>query len=181
VLSEYRLRALLSNKQFESFVLAIYPSSRGFAFVVFEGPESPFDWGAKEFRGSDKNARSLNAIRELIERYRPDAIVIEDFTEDDARRSPRIRRLYRSIVALAQTECIDLFRYSKTQVRHSFGAAGVTTKHDIATAIARHIPAFGHRLPRFRKIWMSEDGRQNLFDAAALGLTHYVVNRSLLA
>jgi Holliday junction resolvasome RuvABC endonuclease subunit len=170
----------MSNKQFESFILAIYPSSRGFAFVVFEGPESPFDWGTKEFRGTDKNARSLNAIRELIERYRPDALVIEDFTEDSARRSSRIRRLYRSIVQLAQTECIDLFRYSKTQVRHCFGAAGVT-KYDIATAIARHIPAFGHRLPRFRKIWMSEDGRQNLFDAAALGLTHYAVNPSLLA
>lgn len=171
----------MSHKQFESFILAIYPSARGFAFVVFEGPESPFDWGTKEFRGADKNAHSLNAIRELIERYRPDAIVIEDFTDDGTRRSSRIRGLYRSIVQLAQTECIDLFRYSKTQVRHCFGAAGLMTKYDIATAIARHIPAFGHRLPPLRKTWMSEDGRQNLFDAAALGLTHYAVNPSLLA
>ena len=171
----------MSNKQFDSFILAIYPSARGFAFVVFEGPTSPFDWGTKEFRGADKNTRSLNAITELVERYRPDAIVIEDFTENGARRSSRIRRLYRSLVHLAQTECVDLFRYSKTQVRHCFGSVGATTKYEIATAIARQIPAFEHRLPRVRKIWMSEDERQNLFDAAALGLTHYAVNPSLLA
>src|ERR1022692_2213241 len=169
----------MSNKQFESFILAIYPSARGFAFVVFEGPDSPFDWGTKEFRGTDKNGRSLSAITELVERYRPDAIVIEDFADNRARRSSRIRRLYRSLVHLAQTECIDLFRYSKIQVRHCFGSVGATTKYEIATAIARQIPAFGHRLPRFRKIWMSEDGRQNLFDAAALGLTHYAINPSL--
>ena len=171
----------MSNKQFDSFVLAIYPSTRGFAFVVFEGPESPFDWGTKEFRGADKNAHSLSAITALIEHYRPQAIVIEDFTDDGARRSSRIRRLYRSLVRLAQAECVDLFRYSKTQVRHSFASVGATTKYEIATAIARHIPAFGHHLPRVRKAWMNEDGRQNLFDAAALGLTHYVSNPSLLA
>ena len=171
----------MPTKQFESFVLAIYPSTRGFAFVVFEGPESPFDWGTKEFRGLRRSARTLEAIAALIERYRPDAIVIEDFTEKGSRRSLRIRNLYRSLIHLGQTECIDVSRYSKVQVRHCFGSVGATTKYEIATAIARQIPAFGHRLPRLRKIWMSEDARQNLFDAAALGLTHYAISPSLLA
>ena len=172
----------MSTKQFESFILAIYPSARGFAFVVFEGPDSPFDWGTKEFRGSDKNAHSLSAITELVERYRPDAIVIEDFAEDGARRSSRIRRLYRSIVQLAQTECIDLFRYSKTQVRHCFGAV---RRHDQVRHRDRDCKTHSGIRPsppaRSEKIWMSEDERQNLFDAAALGLTHYAVNPSLLA
>ena len=171
----------MSNKQFESFILAIYPSTRGFAFVVFEGPESPFDWGTKEFRGLKRSTRTLDAIAGLIGRYRPDAIVIEDFAEQGSRRSLRIRGLYRSLIQLAQTECIDVARYSKAQVQHCFGSVGATTKYEIATAIARHIPAFEHRLPRFRKIWMSEDARQNLFDAAALGLTHYAIKLSLLA
>jgi Holliday junction resolvasome RuvABC endonuclease subunit len=171
----------MSNNQFDSFILAIYPSTRGFAFVVFEGPTSPFDWGTKEFRGLRRNARTLEAIAALIEKYRPDAVVIEDFIEKGARRSVRIRSLYRSLIHLAQTECIDVVRCSKAQVRHCFGSVGATTKYEIATAIARQIPAFEHRLPRIRKIWMSEDARQNLFDAAALGLTHYAINPSLLA
>jgi Holliday junction resolvasome RuvABC endonuclease subunit len=170
----------MSNHQFESFVLAIYPSARGFAFVVFEGPESPFDWGTKEFRGAGKNARSLNAITELVARYRPVGIVIEDFAANGTRRSVRIRHLYRSIIRLAESECIEVFRYSRAQIQHCFGSVGATTKYEIATAIARHIPAFEHRLPRFRKIWMSEDSRQTLFDAVALGLTHYAINLSLL-
>ena len=171
----------MSNNKFDSFILALYPSARGFAFVVFEGPTSPFDWGTKEFRGISRNARTLDAITELIERYRPDAMVIEDFTEKDSRRSARIRSLYRSLIHLAQVECIDVSRYTKAQVRHCFGSVGATTKYEIATAIARQIPAFEHRLPRLRKVWMSEDARQNLFDAAALGLTHYAINPSLLA
>lgn len=42
--------------------------------------------------------------------------------------------------------------------------AGAFTKYEIAKAIARRIPAFAHRLPRLRKLWMSEDPRQGLFD-----------------
>lgn len=171
----------MPTHQFDSFVLAIYPSARGFAFVVFEGPESPFDWGTKEFRGQKRNARTLEAIAALIARYRPDALVIEEFCEQGSRRSLRIRRLYRSLIDLAQTECIDIVRCTKAQVRHCFGSVDTPTKYEIATAIARQIPAFGHRLPRLRKIWMSEDARQNLFDAAALALTHYAINPSLLA
>lgn len=168
----------MPNKQFDAFILAIYPSARGFAFVLFEGPESPFDWGTKEFRGLNRNAHTLEGIAALIARYRPEAIVIEDFTEEGSRRSLRIRRLYRSLIHLAQTECVDVFRYARVQVRHCFSPVGATSKYEIATAIARQIPALEHRLPRFRKIWMSEDARQNLFDAAALGLTYYSLNSS---
>ena len=167
----------MTNAQFCSFVLSIYPTTRGFAFVVNEGPESPFDWGTKEFRGPEKNTRTLDAIGKLIDRYRPDALVIEDFTSKGNRRSPRIRRLYRSIMRHANNAHVDVFRYSQEQVKSCFAPVGATTKHEIAIEIARHIPAFEHRLPRLRKIWMSEDSRQSLFDAAALGLAHYSMNK----
>jgi len=38
-----------------ALVLSIYPNTRGFAFVLFEGPLSPFDWGVKEVRGRGKH------------------------------------------------------------------------------------------------------------------------------
>ena len=58
-------------------------------------------------------------------------------------------------------------------MKECFASVGAGTKYEIAKAIATQIPAFAHRLPRLRKIWMSEDPRQSLFDAAALGLTFF--------
>jgi Holliday junction resolvasome RuvABC endonuclease subunit len=117
--------------------------------------------------------QTLRAIAVLIDRYRPEALVIEDFTIKGARRSSRIRKLYRALIHLAETEQVDVHRVSRTQVKLCFASVGATTKHEIAVAIARQILDFAHRLPRTRKIWMSEDPRQNLFDAAAIGLTYF--------
>jgi Holliday junction resolvasome RuvABC endonuclease subunit len=158
-----------------TLVLSIYPFSRGYAFVLFEGPESPFDWGVKEIKEkhTNKNTKTIDAIKKLIDRYRPEVLVIEDTTAKDSRRTSRIRKLYGMLVQLAETEYVELHRYSKTLVRACFASVGASTKYEIARAIAMQIPAFSHRTPRFRKPWMSEDPRQSLFDAVALGLTYF--------
>lgn len=157
----------------QNLVLSIYPTSRGYAFVLFEGPQSPYDWGVKDIRKKRKNEATLEGVRTLIERYRPDHLIIEDYTEPGSRRSSRIRRLYRMVIYLAESECIEVSRISRDAIRVCFASVGAKTKYDIAQAIARQIPAFAHRLPPLRKIWMSEDPRQSLFDAAALGITFY--------
>jgi Holliday junction resolvasome RuvABC endonuclease subunit len=157
----------------ENLVLSVYPTSRGLAYVLFEGPESPYDWGVAEVKGPNKNRQSLHLVAKLVERHHPDVVVIEDTTAKGSRRSTRIRRLYRLIVHLAATERIEIRRYSQHTVRETLAATGAVTKHDIAIAIARQIPAFTHRLPRARRAWMSEDPRQSLFDAAALGLCFF--------
>lgn len=157
----------------ENLVLAIYPFSRGFAFVLYEGPESPFDWGVKEIREKHRNDKTLAAIKELIDRYSPVVMVIEDTIDRANRRSSRIKKLYRMLTHLTTAEHIDLHRFSNTEVKQYFAAVGAVTKYEIAQAIGRQIPAFSHRLPRVRKPWMSADPRQSLFDAAALGLVFY--------
>jgi hypothetical protein len=156
-----------------NFVLAFYPTTHGFAFVLFEGPQSPFDWGVRELRGTRKNARTLKALKKLIDRYRPQALVIENTSRVRSRRVERIRRLHRMIRHLAKAEQVDAYRYTRSEVRARFASVGAIRKDEIAEAIATVIPAFAHRLPPKRKIWMSEDPRQSLFDAAALGLTYY--------
>lgn len=157
----------------QNLVLSIYPFSRGFAFVLFEGPESPFDWGVKEIREKHKNTKTLDEIKKIIGRYCPEVLVIEDTIGKDSRRTSRIRKLYRMLVHLAEVEFLEVHRYSKTEVKARFASVGARTKYEIAKAIATQIPAFAHRVPPLRKIWMSEDPRQSLFDAAALGLTYF--------
>jgi hypothetical protein len=160
----------MSHGNPQNLVLSIYPFWRGVAFVLFEGPNNPFDWGIKEVKGKRKDSKTLAEIKKIVDRYRPDVLVIED---TDSRRTPRIRKVYRMLVHFAEAEYVDLHRCAKAEVKACFATVGAVTKYEIAKAIATQIPAFAHRLPRFRKPWTSPDQRQNLFDAAALGITYF--------
>jgi Holliday junction resolvasome RuvABC endonuclease subunit len=153
-------------------VLAIAPTTRGFAFVVFEGPLSPFDWGIHRISGANRNARILKNVERLVERYHPEVIVLEDVSQN-VRRTARIKALNLAIRHLGESAGLDVRCRERAAIRRCFVGVGARTKVEIAHAIARMIPAFSHRLPPVRKIWMTEDRRQSLFDAAALGLTHY--------
>lgn len=154
-------------------VLAIYLSSRGFAFSLFEGPLSPYDWGVHAARGPRKNASCLLRIEKIVATYEPDALVTQDTTNDGTRRAHRIQQLNLSIAEMADARGIPTHAYSRTHVRDCFASLPIVTKQSIAETIAKNIPAFGRYLPPQRKPWMSEHSRMALFDAAALALTHF--------
>lgn len=157
-----------------SLVLAFSPSTHGYAFVLFEGSASPVDWGVHEIRGrAEKNRKTIEALRKLIALYHPETLVLEDTRDQESRRHSRIKRLQSRLRHLAHSAGIDVKLYGRSAVRAAFLSTGAVTKHEIAEAIAEMITAFAHRLPRKRKLWMSEDPKQSLFDAAALGLTYY--------
>lgn len=154
-------------------VLALYATPRGFAYGLFEGPLSPIDWGVKDVKGPRKNLKCLSTIVQIIDVTNPDVIVIEDCSVTGSRRSARIRRLYLAILQLGGTRSLEVSAISRATVRACFSRFGAATKHEIAQAIAKNLPAFEHRLPPLRKPWMSEDPRMSLFDAVALILAFY--------
>jgi hypothetical protein len=154
-------------------VLSFYPSPRGFGFVLFEGPLSPFDWGVTRVRGPIKNRLIVKKVEAMIDRYQPVTLVLEDWSDDWSRRNPRIRELYRDLVALARRKGIPVVRYSMRKVREFFARRNALSRHDIAEYVARMIPAFSYQVPPKRRTWDSEDIRQSLYDAAALGLTYF--------
>jgi len=57
-------------------VLAIDPSTKGLAFIVFEGPDRLLDWG---FAHVPRRHR-LRTVRfeQMLNRFRPDVVVLED-------------------------------------------------------------------------------------------------------
>jgi Holliday junction resolvasome RuvABC endonuclease subunit len=156
----------------EKRVLAIDPTSRGFGFAILEGPEILIDWGVKQTRVR-KNPRCLKQVQELIERYEPEMIVVEDCAAKGSRRCLRVRNLIQSIRVLAANRRIRTRCFSPLRVRQVFSEQDAWTKHEIATAIARQLPELGPHLPAFRKPWMSEDERMAIFDAVAFALTYY--------
>jgi len=156
-----------------TLVTAIYLNSRGFAFVLFEGPLAPRDWSVVEARGKDKRERILSRIDGLLARYKPDFVVLQDTSQGGTHRPHRIRRLNETIAEAAQGYGFPVLTFSRADVRERFAYLGSVTKDTIAEAIAKHIPAFERFLPPPRKVWKSEDARMGIFDAAALALTFF--------
>ncbi len=157
-------------------ILALHITTRGFAFCLFDGPGQLVDFGIKHVARGDKNKESLAAIEYLIVRYDPHAIAIEDVTEAVSKRVSRVRALYRDIEKLADRANIETFAYPWQIVFSVFKDGQPRTRHDIAQMISVILPAIARRLPPKRKPWLPMDPRQALFDAAALGITHYSVN-----
>ena len=57
-------------------VLAVHPTSRGFGWVLFDGPHALDDWGLAYVRG-DKVQACMQRLRVLLERHEPDVLVLE--------------------------------------------------------------------------------------------------------
>lgn len=148
-------------------ILALYPTARGFGFALFDHEERLMDWGIVGVRSSEKNGPTLRAIERLIEKLEPTTIACEDTRSLDSRRHARIRILLHEVYARATVRRLQVFRFTRSTIRNYFG---IHTKHELAEMIAAAYPGLAPRLPPKRKPWMSEDARQSLFDAVALGI-----------
>src|SRR5438093_11987816 len=100
-------------------VLAIDPSTRGFGFAVLEGPNRSIDWGVKETK-VNKNAKSLKLIDDLIDRYEPNVIVVEDYEGKGSLRCRRVRELIEDISKLASKRKFRVRSFSTAKVKQEF-------------------------------------------------------------
>ena len=83
------------------YILALAPVSRGLGVFVIDTEQRPIDWRLREVRGAHKNARCQVFADELIDEFRPFALIIEDYRAAGGRRSKRICELLDLIAELA--------------------------------------------------------------------------------
>ncbi len=159
------------STQSHTRVLALYPTSRGFGYVVFEGATNPLDWGNMSIKNSD-NKLALKKVKSFIFYYQPDVLVSENPIEKGSRRSQRINSLLLSIKRLEKVNII-VKTYSRYEIINVFEQFGAKTKYEISRAIIRFLPVFEYHKPPKRKPWMSEDSRMAIFDAVALAMTYF--------
>jgi Holliday junction resolvasome RuvABC endonuclease subunit len=154
-------------------ILAIAPSTKGFGYAVFEGHKMLVHWGVKSVKG-DKNAGAVEKVEDMIARYDPQVMVLEDTATIGSHRAPRIKALTKRLVAVAERRTIKVVLFSQKQIRRVFLGDNPGTKHTLAKTIAERFPEeLGFLLPPKRRDWMSQDSRMDIFDAVALALAHY--------
>ena len=127
-------------------------------------------WGVKSVKG-DKNAGAIEKVEDMIARYNPQVMVLEDTATKGSHRAPRIQALTKRLVAVAERRTIKVVLFSQRQIRRVFFGDEPGTKHALAETIAGRFPEeLGFRLPPKRRDWMSQDSRMDIFDAVALAL-----------
>src|SRR2546425_11986702 len=136
-------------------VFALDPYSRGFGFVVFEGPEHLIDWGLKEAR-REKEIRCLQHAAQLIETYHPDVLVIEAIHDPQCRRCPRVRTLLHAMSQLAAEKKLKTRSFSRRAVQATFSEVSPVTKYEMMNAMVDRLPELTPWRPPFRKPWVSE-------------------------
>src|ERR1700728_4555172 len=157
-------------------VVAVYPNARGFAYVVFEGPLSPIDWGMSDLPAKWKTRRCLHRLSLLLDRYQPDALLLRGVS--NAHRKGSIAALLAAIKEKARVRGLFTATVSRKQIREAFAYLGSPTRRAIVEAIAKHVPTFASYVPPIRKIWNGEDRRMGLFDAIAVALAFYKNERA---
>jgi hypothetical protein len=156
-----------------ALTMSLYTNSRGFAFILFEGTLSPYDWRVLEVRGPKKDEKCLDKITAILDRAEPDVLILQDMGPDGTRRATRLVALNFAVEGAAHQRNMPVFKYSRAEVYSCFAFAGFVNKQVVAELVAKHIPAFERYVPPPRKPWKSEDARMGIFDAAALALTFF--------
>ncbi len=154
-------------------ILAIDPTTRGFGFAVFEGPDWLVDWGKFYAGRGNKQAACLERIEEFIEYYMPEVIVLEDYDGEKSRRCARVRELIGAITRLASEAHVRVQALAPAAVGQAFASSSARTKEQIAGVLSARHPELLPYLPPHRQPWMSEDARMSIFDATALAHAYF--------
>src|SRR6266851_653660 len=120
-------------------VLAIDPTHRGFGYVIFEGPDFLIDWGVRHVEGH-KNKASIAAAGELITRYHPRIMVLEDVAAKGCRRRKRVRELIQVLDRYGRERGLTVRKIAQSRVKRTFLPLGIRNKNQMARFIAAQFP-----------------------------------------
>ena len=112
-------------------VAAIDPSHRGLGFAVLEGPSQLLDC-VRQAEEGDKNAKCVAIVRELIDRYRPHVLVVENATRKSSRRCERVHKLFQTIRETARQKGVKVLEETTERVQRAF----VPKKDTVAASTA---------------------------------------------
>lgn len=153
-------------------VLGIYPNSYGFGFALMQGALTVIDKGMIKIKPAC-NTEAMSKIKELIEKYEPQRIILEDFESNRLGKSARVKQLIRSIQSYLKAKDIPVSLYSREQIRLVFDIWNAKTRYEIAEVIAHNIPKLKMLFFDKPKYPKSEAYSSALFDAVSICICHY--------
>lgn len=129
-------------------ILAIYPTTKGFAFLISEGEDLVVDFG----NVTSKDIPYLhNKFSALVDDYYIDRVITEEF-DKQSQRKDKAKDLILECKEIINHTHIKISSYSKKQIDEAFTPYGAFTKYNRALAVVQALPHMNHILPEKRKI-----------------------------
>jgi len=162
----------MSSVKNDKFTLAFFPNAKGFGFAFMQNALTLKDYQIVTSRPIS-NSTLMNRIRDYIDYYEPDIVILEDYNYKQSYKSKRVKKLIDTISEYAKTRKIKIVFYSREQIKFVFSEFNAKTKYEISKVISENIPKLKKLLKPKHKIWEPEPYAQGIFDAVSLGITHY--------
>jgi hypothetical protein len=150
--------------------VSVHP--RSFGFVIIENG-SVLDTGVRSCWTPEFEDCLRSRLERIVQTYKPSALILRESESNNP--GPQKKVLLQAIKRVGEHHNLTTFRISRSTLRHYFLGYNATTKHEIASTMARLLPELAWQLPRKRKPWESEHYRMAIFDAAAGVVVHAFV------
>ena len=141
--------------------LSIVPSLRSMGVAVLEGSERLVEWRLARFRETAVTTKAT-VFRQLVIRFAPTLIVVEDFT--GSRRGKHARRVVERLKSISTEASLAIDTVSGLDVAEHFKEVAAD-RYELAHVLANLFPEVSPRVPARRFIGDGEDPRMSMFTA----------------
>lgn len=158
-------------------VLAVELRTRNLGFAALEGPTILLDWGMRSF--DEETTETTSGISErlapLLAFHQPLVLVVGVRNYHSATLNSKLQRTLSAIRSEARRSSSKVRLLTTDRIRAYFATNGLTTKHDVAAALAMQFEELSWKLPRRRKAYHSESPAMLVFDALAIGVAYFAL------
>ena len=163
-----------TKKRMTQVVMAIFVHSRGFSIAILEDALTVINaYNVVIHQYPIKNKDVLNKVKEKINFYLPKVVILENADGFGSRKGKRVKRAISGIEKHAVSKNISTTKYSRNDIRFVFNAFNAHSKYEIAKIITENVKHLPIALPKKRLSHKPEHYSITIFDAIALGITHY--------
>jgi len=148
--------------------LALEIRSWQLGYAVLES-DALLDWGTCRFPPGEPGS-AVRRIGFLVRTYAPALVVARTPRRAKDASSRYAARVLRKIRNDLERQLIRFALVTREAVRDYFAGLGCGNKHEIAAAIAEHIPQLRARVPHVRKPWDPEEAIVAVFDGIATSM-----------
>jgi len=156
-------------------VLALYPNRYGVAYALFRSSSELIEYGTGSVHPVS-NKLSIKKVRKYIDYYRPDVIITRNINDLKRRKSQRIDKLINLICTEARKQQLDIYSYTRTQIKETFKQFKATSKYLISQKLISWFRELKDYEFPMRKRWMNENYNAGIFDAISLAITHWYLD-----
>lgn len=153
-----------------STVLALYPHHKALGYAVMDTPTHVRSSNYRYLTPKNQDLY-IDYVKNLIERYQPDLILLESVKSRKSNRGKRMQDMFYRIEEVITEKEFPLKHYSRKIITDTFFGLN---KPEIADMIIQQFPSYAEKRPQTRaKHDGSESPAWSEFDALSLVITHF--------